>query len=109
MSDVSANFRCSNQPLSARNTASKSWAKPVQSRMRFLKRAFIPKERVDSEQRALDGRERGAAFGFGLFGPVQNGHNRTAVARTVDEPGLVSTHLDTAVAVRIESVAIEAA
>ena len=81
----------------------------MQSQSGVLSRAFVPKERVHGYQRALDGRERGAAFGFGLFGPVQNGHHRKPLLSTIDEPGLVSTHLDTAVAVRIASLAIEAA
>ena len=78
----------------------------MQSQSGVLSRAFIPRERVDSEQRALDGRERGAAFGFCFFfWASAKRASQEAVASTVDEPGLVSTHLDTAVAVRIESVA----
>ena len=49
------------------------------------------------------GRSR-AAFGFGFWASTKRA-SQEAVAGTVDEPGPVSTHLDTAVAVRIESVA----
>ena len=108
-SDASANFRGSNRPLSARRTP-RLWLCKTRAKPNVVFEACIHPKGARRQRTESVGRSRvGAAVSvFWVLGQCKTA-SQEAVASTVDEPGLVSTHLDTAVAVRIESVAIEAA